>query len=80
MFYDSFNKSYKFLIHRIEFEKDENKKLKNSEDKTICVVCLEELDGKTIYCVSCNKYVGHQHCINQSLAFYPKCPHCNVLY
>ena len=79
MKYDSHNGYYKFLLHRIE-EDDECKKLKDEEGRVICVVCLDDLVGKSILCVSCNKYIGHPECIKKSASIYQKCPYCNVGY
>ena len=77
MKYDSFNNKYSFLLHRIEEDNEEQKRLKDSDDKTICVICLDNLCGKVILCISCNKYVGHPDCIKKSAEIYKKCPYCN---
>jgi hypothetical protein len=77
MKYDSYNGTYKFLLHRIE-EDEECKKLKDEDGRVICIVCLEDLNGKAIYCISCKKYIGHMECIKKSATIYKKCPYCNV--
>lgn len=79
MYYDSLKNKYKykFLLQRIE---DDSKKLKNDEDKTICIICLEEIEGKIVYCLSCKKYIGHIDCVQKSTIIYSKCPYCNVIY
>jgi len=77
MLYDSYNNYYKFLLHRVD-EDDECKKLKDEDGRIICVVCLEDLHGKSIYCICCKKYVGHPDCIKKCATIYKKCPYCNV--
>ena len=74
--YDSHNNKYKFLLQRAI---DNKKKLKDSDDNTICVICLEQIpdNDKLILCVLCNKYIGHSTCVATSYRAIPKCPYCN---
>ena len=77
MVYDSHNNNYKFLLQRMT---DEHRKLKDSEDNTICVICLEQLEdsSKIALCIYCNKYIGHRNCVTESYKLYNKCPYCNT--
>ena len=79
MRYDSYLREFKFLLRRVE-EDDDNKRLKDEEGRVICIVCLEDLTGKSIKCVRCEKYIGHPTCITKCVAGYKKCPYCNVGY
>ena len=79
MRYDSYLREFKFLLRRVE-EDDDNKRLKDEEGRVICIVCLEDLTGKSIKCVRCEKYIGHPACITKCVAGYKKCPYCNVGY
>ena len=77
MMYDYYKeKNYKFLLQR---NIDDNKRLKDNDNLSICIICLETIDYniKVLLCIVCNKYIGHIECVKESINIINKCPYCN---
>jgi hypothetical protein len=62
------------------------RKLLDSNDDAICIICLDDLINTNIennycyLCLNCNKYIGHKECIEDYLKIINKCPYCNIIY
>lgn len=75
---------HKPFIFEIVTEFDQTKSLYDQSNQTNCIICMDELkiDQSIVECLQCNKYVGHQECIQKWIdiqtAKYDKvkCPHC----
>lgn len=75
---------HKPFIFEIVTEFDQTKSLYDQSNQTNCIICMDELkiDQSIVECLQCNKYVGHQECIQkwidiqQSKYDKVKCPHC----
>jgi hypothetical protein len=75
---------HKPFIFEIVVEFDQTKSLYDQSNQTNCIICMDELkiDQSIVECLQCNKYVGHQECIQkwidiqQSKYDKVKCPHC----
>jgi hypothetical protein len=75
---------HKPFIFEIVTEFDQTKSLYDQNNQINCIICMDELkiDHSIVECLQCNKYVGHQQCIQkwidiqQSKYDKVKCPHC----
>ena len=75
---------HKPFIFEIVTEFDQTKSLYDQNNQINCIICMDELkiDHSIVECLQCNKYIGHQQCIQkwidiqQSKYDKVKCPHC----
>jgi hypothetical protein len=72
------------FIFEIVTNFDPTKSLYDQNTQTNCIICMEELKSEhsVVECLQCNKYVGHQECIQKWIDIQEakynkvKCPHC----